>query len=89
MGLGWTATAHGSGVCCAALSLPGLPWSCPVPPADPHFHFGAQALSNIIYSAASVGHRAGDGLLHAVGRAAAWEIGEFKPQASGRRSCCC
>ena len=48
--------------------------------ADKHYNFGAQALSNIIYSAASMGLKADYDLLHAVGRGLAWEIENFRPQ---------
>lgn len=48
--------------------------------ADKHYNFGAQALSNIVYSAATMGLRPGYELLHAVGQGVAWQIEEFKPQ---------
>ena len=51
--------------------------------ADKHYCFGAQALSNIIYSAATMGLRPDYELLHAVAKAVAWQIEEFKPQARG------
>jgi hypothetical protein len=47
---------------------------------DRHFNFGAQSLSNIIYSAASMGQKADYDLLHAVARAVEWEIDNFRPQ---------
>ncbi|KAL4458727.1 hypothetical protein ABPG75_013592 [Micractinium tetrahymenae] len=47
---------------------------------DKHYNFGAQALSNIVYSAATMGLRPSYELLHAVGRGVAWQIEEFKPQ---------
>ncbi|PSC71010.1 Tbc2 translation chloroplastic isoform B [Micractinium conductrix] len=47
---------------------------------DKHYCFGAQALSNIIYSAATMGLRPDYELLHAVAKAVAWQIEEFKPQ---------
>lgn len=48
-----------------------VPASCPLP----------QSLSNVIYSAASMGLRPDYDLLHAVGRAIEWQIADFKPQA--------
>ncbi len=48
--------------------------------ADRHYNFGAQSLSNIIYSAASMGQKADYDLLHAVARAVEWEVEAFRPQ---------
>ncbi|KAL4426696.1 hypothetical protein ABPG77_004752 [Micractinium sp. CCAP 211/92] len=47
---------------------------------DKHYNFGAQALSNIIYSAATMGLRPSYELLNAVGRGVAWQVEDFKPQ---------
>lgn len=60
-----------------------LPQPCPPSPAasaDRHFNFGAQSLSNIVYSAASMGQKADYDLLHAVARAVEWEVENFRPQ---------
>jgi hypothetical protein len=58
------------------------PGSCPAP-ADSHLRFGARALSNIIYSAASMGLRPDYDMLHAVARAVVWEADDFQPQVGG------
>jgi hypothetical protein len=50
------------------------------PVADKHYNFGAQSLSNIVYSAASMGLPPDYDVLHAVGRAVAWQAADFKPQ---------
>lgn len=60
----------------AHAALPHLPPAA----ADRHFNFGAQSLSNIIYSAASMGQKADYDLLHAVARAVEWEVEQFRPQ---------
>lgn len=76
---------RGSGLALLALHHPArhclFPHPSPTP--DKHYSFGPQSLSNIIYSAASMGLKADYDLLHAVGRAVAWEIAEFKPQVGG------
>ena len=61
-------------------TTPRCPPSTRAAHADKHYSFGAQSLSNIVYSAAAMGLRPDYDLLHAVGRAVAWEIAEFKPQ---------
>lgn len=70
--------------CNVAASPPPTAWRRAVPAADKHYNFGAQALSNIVYSAATMGLRPSYELLHAVGRGVAWQIEEFKPQARAR-----